>query len=47
VRAPGPGQNLYRLSCILDRNEATDVHPAIAVITGMVKRNPTTFTISQ
>lgn len=43
VRVPGPGQMLYRLFCILDRDGPGLDGPAIAVITGMVKRNRTKF----
>jgi hypothetical protein len=44
VRVPGPGQNLYRLFCILDREAPGLDGPSIAVIAGMVKRNRTKFT---
>lgn len=43
VRVPGPGQNLYRLFCILDRDAPGLDGSAIAIITGMVKRNRTKF----
>jgi hypothetical protein len=43
VRVPGPGQMLYRLFCILDRDGPGMSRPAIAVIAGMVKRNRTKF----
>jgi hypothetical protein len=47
VRVPGPGQRLYRLFCLLDRSGPGLPRPAIAVITGMVKPNRTTFTERQ
>lgn len=47
IRVPGPGRNLYRLFCILDREAPGLDGPTIAVITGLVKRDRTTFTPRQ
>ncbi len=44
IRVPGPRRNLYRLFCILDRHPPGLDGSVVAVITGMVKRERTTFT---
>jgi len=49
IRLTGPGRRQYRLFCLLDNGDASELtrrgfdRPQIAALTGMVKRSGTTF----
>lgn len=53
VRVSGPGQELFRVFCVLENGSADELtrrgleHPAIAVITGMRKPNRTPFSTAE